>query len=179
MQYTLILKPPEKIRKRITRIKKNLEARYGYTGSLSCKGVHITMVYLKNPQFLDISSIKRICDNVSPFYFTIDGTDYFEREKNGKKSYIIYLKVTPSLEMMQFHSILMNVLRSNSLDTDKFIPHLTLIRKNVDEQRLNEINKIISNLYIPGRFEAKYLILGKRKKQNTHWYFEHLNFSKI
>ncbi len=179
MQYTLILKPPEKIRNRITRIKRNLEARYGYTGSLSCKGVHITMMYLKNPESLDINSVKRICGAIYPFYFAIDGTGYFEREKGGKKSYIVFLRVIPSLEMVKFHSMLMHSLELNSMDTEMFLPHITLIRKNVDEYNLNEIMRFISNLNVSGSFQAKYLIVGKRKKQNTHWHFEHLNFSKI
>ena len=179
MQYTLILKPPEKIRNRITRIKRNLESIYGYTGSLSCKGVHITMAYLKNPEVLDITSLKRICGTIYPFYFTIDDTGYFEREKDGKKSYIVFLRVIPSPEMVKFHSMLMHSLELNSMDTDRFVPHITLIRKNVDGYRLNEIMKFTHNLNVSGRFQAKYLILGKRRKQNTHWHFEHLNFSKI
>jgi 2'-5' RNA ligase len=179
MQYTLILKPPEKIRRRITEIKKHLENIYGYTGSLSCKGVHITMAYLPNPESLDIISVKRMCENVSPFHFTMSGTGYFEKEKNGKKSYIVYLNVIPSPEMVTFHSMLVEALNLNAMDTGRFVPHITLIRKNVDEQRLYEILKFARNLNMAGCFQANYLILGKRKKQNNHWHFEHLNFSKI
>jgi 2'-5' RNA ligase len=179
MQYTLILKPPVNIRSRITRIKKNLESVYGYTGSLSCKGVHITMAYLKNPEFMDVYALERICETTAPFYYNIDGASYFQKEKNGKKSYIVYLSVIPSPEMVTFHSMLIKSLAPNTMDTERFVPHITLIRKNVDDHRLNKIMEYAGNLNVAGHFQAKYLILGKRKKQNTHWHFEHFDFSKI
>ncbi|WMT51988.1 MAG: 2'-5' RNA ligase family protein [Ferroplasma sp.] len=179
MQYTLILKPPINIRNRITRIKKNLEALYGYTGSLSCKGVHITMAYLRNPESLDINAVEMICKSTSPFYFDIGGAGYFQKEKNGKKSYIVYLSVIPSPEMVAFHSMLVRSLDLNAMDRGIFVPHITLIRKNVDGTRLNGIMEYVKNLNVGGHFYSEYLIMGKRKKQNTHWHFEHFDFSKI
>jgi 2'-5' RNA ligase len=179
MQYTLILKPSEKTRRKITRIKKRLETKYGYTGSLSSKGVHITMAYLKNPWVIDISSIERLCIGTLPFTFTIGGPDYFEKIKNGIKSYIVYYRVIPSREMEEFHEKLVKSLGNNSMDAGKFVPHITLIRKNVDDKKLDEILSWTKNIKIDCQFMSNYLIVGKRLSQNGRWNFDHIYFRKI
>ncbi len=179
MQYTLILKPCLKTRRKITATKKRLEKLYGYTGSLSNKGVHITMAYLKNSQFLYADSIKTLCESTSPFTFEIGNVDYFEKIKKGKTSYIVFLNVIPSREMCEFHARLLEALGNNTTETGKFIPHITLMRKNVTGHNLPEILEFSENLKINCKFLAGHLILGKRRSENSRWHFEHIEFHKI
>jgi 2'-5' RNA ligase len=179
MQYTLILKPSLGARRKITTMKKRLEKIYGYTGSLSNKGVHITMSYLRNSQFLDIEPIKILCESTSPFSFEIGDTGYFEKIKKEKISYIVFLNVLPSKRMEEFHSKLLKALGDNTTEAGKFIPHITLIRKNVNDENIKNILAAVSNLKIECTFEANYLILGKRSSETSRWHFEHINFHKI
>ena len=178
MQYTIILKPCTKTRRKITAVKKHLEALYGYTGSLSNKGVHITMAYLRNSQFLDVPSVKTVCESTKPFTFELGSTGYFEKIRNNKKSYVVFYRVITSPEMDEFHKRLVKALGDNSSDTGKFIPHITLIRKNVHEGNIKEILNLTENSKISCEFLCKYLILGKRSSQNSRWHFEHLDFRK-
>ncbi|WP_337860002.1 2'-5' RNA ligase family protein [Ferroplasma sp.] len=179
MQYTLILKPDLKTRRKITYKKKKLQNLYGYTGSLSNKGVHITMVYFKNSQFLDIAPVKRLCKDTMPFSFKISGIDYFERIKKDKKSYIVFYKVILSIQMEKFHKSLINAMDGNSTDSGKFVPHITLIRKNVNDDNIDNILNMARNSKIDNEFLCRYLILGKRSSENSRWHFEHLDFRKI
>jgi 2'-5' RNA ligase len=179
MQYTIIIKPDLRIRNKITYVKKKLEHVYGYTGSLSHKGVHITMVYFRNSQFLDLEPVKRICEATYPFSYKINGIDYFEKIKRDKKTYIVFYKVIPSFEMKKFHERLIEAMGDNSTDTGTFVPHITLIRKNVYEDNLADILNMVKKYYMDTRLSCEYLILGKRSSQISRWHFEHLDFHKI
>jgi len=179
MQYTLILKPSLRTRREITTMKKRLEKIYGYTGSLSNKGVHITMAYLRNSQFLDIEPIKILCGTTTPFTFEIGNIGYFEKIKKEKISYIIFLNVIPSRAMEEFHAKLLKALGDNTTESGKFIPHITLIRKNVNSENIKQILAIVDNFKIDCKFDANYLILGKRSSETSRWHFEHIDFHKI
>ncbi|NOL59959.1 2'-5' RNA ligase family protein [Ferroplasma acidiphilum] len=179
MQYTLILKPSLSARRKITAKKKRLEKLYGYTGSLSNKGVHITMAYLRNSRFLDVNPIITLCGKTAPFTYEMGEVGYFEKVRKGKISYIVFLNVIPSPEMYEFHEGLIKALGDNTTEVGKFIPHITLIRKNVNENNLNEIVKFCENLKIDCKFLSTYLILGKRSSEYSRWHFEHIDFHKI
>ncbi|MEM0139955.1 MAG: 2'-5' RNA ligase family protein [Ferroplasma sp.] len=179
MYYTLIIKPDESIRRRVTAIKKKLENLYGYTGALSPKGVHITMAYLKNPSTIDYEGVKNLCNETAPFYMNIGSIGYFARTKKDIESYIIYLKVMPSPEMSEFHSRLIEIIRNNSNDAGEFVPHLTLIRKNVNREKLEDIMYMLSATNFNCRTRISYLTIGKHKSMNSGWNFRRLYFNKI
>ncbi|WP_175266743.1 2'-5' RNA ligase family protein [Acidiplasma cupricumulans] len=89
MYYTLIVKPGLKTRRRVTLLKKRISNEYGYIGTLSNKGVHITLAYLKDYRHLDMDKVYNVCKNIKAFNIGFDGLDYFQREKNGRILYCL------------------------------------------------------------------------------------------
>ncbi len=177
MYYTLILKPDISLRRKITYIKKKISKKYGYTGSLSNKGVHATLVYLKNYNKLCIDKIYKICNETESFNIKLSGMDYFERIKNDKKYYIIYLKIVSSKDFIKFHNNLTNELKDNIYDSPEFIPHFTIARKNIYEKEFHEIIDEYRNFDLNLNLKIDYIYLGKRSDMFKRWNFKKIYFN--
>ncbi len=179
MYYTVIIKPDINIRNKITYIKNKLEKKYGYTGTLSNKGVHITLLYLKNYNKLCVDKIIKVCNETKELTMKIDSINYFERIKNDKKYYIVYINVIPSEELKIFHDKLSLELKENVFINDKFIPHFSLVRKNVDDNRLNDIINDLKDFNIDKDVIINHILIGKRSDMDKRWNFKRIYFNKI
>ncbi len=179
MYYTVIIKPDKNIRDKITYMKKKLENKYGYTGTLSNKGVHITLLYLKNYNKLCIDKIIKVCNETKELTVKIGNIDYFEKTKNDKKYYIVYINVIPSKELIIFHKKLNIALGKNAFINDEFVPHFSLVRKNVDGNRLNNIMNDLKNFNIDKEVKINHILIGRRSDMNKRWNFKRVYFNKI
>ncbi len=179
MYYTVIIKPDKNIRNKITYIKKKLEKKYGYTGTLSNKGVHITLLYLKNYNRLCIDKIIKVCNETDKISMKIGNINYFEKIKNDKKYYIIYINIIPSNEFIMFHNKLSLELSDNVFLNDKFIPHFSIVRKNVDENKLYNIMNDLKDFSINKEVEINHILIGKRSDMYKRWNFKRIYFNKV
>ncbi|WP_287954939.1 2'-5' RNA ligase family protein [Acidiplasma sp.] len=177
MYYTLIVKPGLKTRRRVTSLKKRISNEYGYIGTLSNKGVHITLAYLKDYRHLDMDKVYNVCKNIKAFNIGFDGLDYFQREKNGRIFYIVYLKVIYSYEFRRLHDLINNALKDNVINSSEFVPHLSIARKNIHDDELNKILQKYKNFKLDYEEKIDHILIGRRSSMEKRWNFKRVYFN--
>lgn len=181
--FSVIVVPDKSISNEISRLSNSLAAKYKVRIPTRYKKVpvHISLLFQDDEMAIAdavkfTKQLERGCRGIEPFRAKIKGFGYFSKPGKPPK-YSVYVDVVNSTDLKRLYRMVVSKIpKGYPKPTYNFVPHISLIRGGLNEEKFADIKKECENIGFKRSFSVGGISVGTQKKEGDKWTFRALKF---
>ncbi len=181
--FSVIVIPNKSISNEISKLLNGLTTKYKVHIPARYKKVplHISLLFQNDKIAIGdagkfIKHLKAECKSFNSFKVRINGFGYFAKPGNPPK-YSVYVSVVNNTDLRWLYlMVISKIPNSYSKPTYSFVPHISLIRGGLTEEKFMAIKKECNSIEFKRSFIVKGIYIGTQKNDGGKWVFSILKF---